>query len=190
MMNRLICLVLGTLICCGFAPLARAGEADGFYKPTELSGYVKLGGKRFKLPLADLRAALLKNGMVVVQDNRIPVQKVKWAEMMERFHFKNLHGPASTTSPSSVVLQPRGDHFVGHTRKPLVITQKGKVKFITVKARMNTNLETRIEGDMLTMEAPVRISSLGITAKGRIEMKAKRVPPPDISGMAGFSGAP
>lgn len=167
------------MILC-LAPAVFAGGADGFYKPTELSGYVKLGGKRLDLPLKELRAALLKNGVVVVKDNRIPVQKVRWARMMERFQFKNLRGPASTISPDHLVLRERGDGFIGYTSKPLVITQKGKVKFVTVKAKMNTHLETWIKGDVLTMEAPVRISALGVTAKGKIVMKARRQPLPPI----------
>lgn len=177
-MNRLTRILLGSVMILGLAPASIAGGADGFYKPTELSGYVKIGGKRLNLPLKDLRAALLKNGVVVVKDNRIPVRKVRWAEMMERFHFKNLHGPASTTAPDNLVLKEHGDGFIGYTSKPLVITQKGKVKFVTVKAKMNTRLETRIKGDELTMEAPVRISALGVTAKGRIAMKARRQPLP------------
>ncbi len=174
MRSRTISLVLGAALCCGLAPLLPAGEADGFYKPTKLSGYVRLGGRKFDLPLGELRVALLKNGMLVVQDNRIPVRRVKWAEMVERFRFKGIRGPASTTSPGNLHLRKQGGHFVGRTRQPLIVIQKGKVRFVTVKARLSTNLDTRIEGDTLTMKSPVSISAFGVTARGMIEMKARR----------------
>lgn len=187
-MNPLIRIFLASAMALGLASTAMAGDADGFYKPTELSGYVRIAGKTLKLPLKELRAALLKNGVVVVQDKRIPVDKVKWAEVMEEFRFKGLDGPASTSSPSSVVLWKRGDEFIGRTSTPLIITQKGKVKFITVKARMDTRLDTRIRGDILIMQAPVRISALGVTAKGRITMRATRMPTPPFPIQTGADG--
>lgn len=173
-----------TLLFAGFALAspspALAGGADGFYKPTELSGYVKLGGKTFNLPLKELRAALLDDGVLVIQNNRIPVDKVNWARLMEKFRFKDLKGRATVTSPNQIILRERGDDFIGQTSEPLIITQKGKLKFITVKAKMNTRLQTKIEGDLLEMEAPVTLSALGVTARGKIEMKAKRQPLPPI----------
>jgi hypothetical protein len=179
-MNRFLL----TLFFAGFALAcsspALAGGADGIYKPTELSGYVKLGGKKFNLPLKELRAALLDDGVLVIRNNRIPVDKVNWARLMEKFRFKGLKGRATVKSPNQIVLRERGDDFIGQTSEPLIITQKGKVKFITVKAKMNTRLVTKIEDDLLEMEAPVTISAFGVTARGRIEMKAKRQPLPPI----------
>lgn len=157
-----------------------AAGADGFYKPTELRGSVKLFGRTYELPLQPLRRALLDKGVVPVTNNRIPVNRVRWAELVERFKFRDIGGKAYAYGPSNVVLRKSGKRFVGRTNTPLLVKQKGKYKFVSVTVTMRTNLPTVIKDDVLTMNAPIEFSALGVTAKGSIVLEATKVETPPI----------
>lgn len=172
-----LCLVLASAT-------AAAGGADGFYKPTSLEGSVRFAGRTYELPIKELRKALLEKGVLPIVRNRIPVKRVKWADLVEEFRFKDIKGTAYASGPSNIILQRRPKKFVGKTNRPLVVKQKGKYKFIPVTLVMRTTFPTEIKDDKLTMVAPVEIRALGLKAKGSIVLKAKKqeLPPipPDI----------
>ncbi len=179
MKNRLAFLAYASLLLLsGVSPSFAQGAADGFYKPTAVEGYVRLFGKRMALPIQPLRAALLRNGVVPVQDNRIPVQLVKWDEVLEEFRFRGVKGSAEASGPSAIVLREDARGFSGSCRRPLFVRQRGKVRFIPVTVTMNTNLETKIRGDILSMEAPVTVKALGVSAQGRITLLAEKMDTP------------
>ncbi len=173
---RLIyCCILCLTALTGLLPAREIPELPLIYKATALEGYIKLAGKKFDLPLKSLRGALLKDGYVVVSKSRIPIQKVKWSEVLEKLRFKGIKGGAITSGPSDVILRKVPDGYRGRTVRPLVIVQRGKYHFIKVTVTLRTNLETEIIDGKLTMKAPVKVQALGLTANGMITLEAEQM---------------
>lgn len=170
-----------SLALCGMlaaAPELRVGGADGFYKPTSVEGSVRFAGRNFKLPLKALRKALLEKGVVPVVSNRIPVKRIEWEDLVEDFEFREIKGKATASGPSNIVFTGKGERYVGRTRKPLIVRQKGKYRFVPVTLLMRTHLRTVIKGNKLTMTAPIEIHALGLTSRGWIRMEAVKMDPP------------
>ena len=113
-----------------------------FYKAASIEGYIKFAGERFDLPLKSLRAALLKDGYVIVTDNRIPIGKANWSKVLENLKFKGITGSAVASGPSDVVFKETRLGYRGRAKRPLVIVQHGKYHFVKVTVTMRTNLET------------------------------------------------
>jgi len=163
------------------APLAQTPTTtpDGIYKPTQLEAYVTLAGKRLNLPMATLRSALLKNGLVVVQNNRAPIQKSKWAPVLEKFNFLGINGKASVSASDHLRFKRsqagKRDRFSGKLSKPLRISMKGRYKRLPVTVVMQTPLNSSIYRDKLRIDAPLSVSVLKITAKGRLRLTAERM---------------
>ena len=149
-----------------------------FYKATVVEGYIKFVGQKKALPLKSLRAALLKDGYVVVTKNRIPIEKTNWSKVLENLKFKGITGRAVASGPSDVVLTKTRFGYRGRAKRPLVIVQRGKYHFIKVTVTMRTNLETEIIGGKLTMKAPIKVQALGLTAHGMVILEAKEKQPP------------
>jgi hypothetical protein len=166
---------------CGMRVNARelvVGGADGFYKPTSVEGSVRFAGKNYKLPLNALRKALLEKGVVPVVSNKIPVKHIEWEKLVEDFEFRDIDGKATASGPSNIVFTKKGERYVGRTKKPLVVRQKGKLRFVTVTLLMRTHLQTVVKGDTLTMTSPIEIRALGLTSKGWIRMEATKMESP------------
>jgi hypothetical protein len=156
-------------------PVSAQARADGLYKPTNLTGYVRLAGEKLNLPLTPLRNALLTNGLVPVQGNRIPVKPTKWEPVLESFKFKGIRGKARGSGSTSIRLRPAPRGFRGSTSDPVTVKMKGRYKFVPVTMTMRTRLQTRIIDGTLTMSSPVEISVLGISMKGSIELTARQI---------------
>lgn len=181
MSSRFIRALAACLGLCGMLVAARepvVGGADGFYKPTSVEGSVRFAGRNYKLPLTALRKALLEKGVVPVASNRVPVKHIEWEKLIEEFEFRDIDGKATASGPSNIVFTEKGERFVGRTQKPLVVSQKGKYRFVTVTLLMRTNLETVVKGDKLTMTSPIEIRALGLTSKGWIRMEATKMKQP------------
>jgi hypothetical protein len=166
------------------APEFPVGGADGFYKPISVEGSVRFAGRTFKLPLKALRKALLENGVVPVVANRIPVERIEWEDLVEDFEFRQIKGKATASGPSNIVFTKKGNRYVGRTKTPLIIEQKGKYRHVPVTLRMRTHLHTVVKGDRLTMTSPIEIRALGLTSKRWIRMEAAKMElppfPPDL----------
>ena len=165
---------------CGtlMATELRVGGADGFYKPTTVEGSVRFAGRDYRLPLAALRKALLEKGVVPVVSNRIPVERIEWEDLVEEFQFRKIKGKATASGPSNIVFTKKGNRYIGRTRKPLIVEQKGKYGFVRMTLLMRTDLYTVVQGDKLTMTSPIEIRVLGLTSKGWIRMEATKMEPP------------
>jgi hypothetical protein len=176
----LIACVTGSGLC-GMpvtAQIPGLGGADGFYKPSSVEGSVRFAGRNYKLPLEALRKALLEKGVVPVVSNKIPVKHFEWEKLIEKFEFRDIDGKATASGPSNIVFTQKGERFVGRAKKPLVIRQKGKYRFVTVTLLMRTHLQTEVKGDKLTMSSPIEIKVLGLTSKGSIRMEATKIEGP------------
>ncbi|MCP5531906.1 MAG: hypothetical protein H7A49_00450 [Akkermansiaceae bacterium] len=187
--KRLLLLAAALFFVAGAAS-ARAGGADGFYKPTSLEGSVKFLGRTYELPIKELRRALLDKGMLAIYRNRIPVKKVKWEDLVEEFNFRDIGGKATASGPSNIVLKKRRKNFAGRSKTPLIVRQKGKYKFVSVTLTMRTTFPTKIKDGKLTMVAPVEIRALGLTAKGSIVLEAEKQELPPIPPDLDIPGAP
>ena len=163
---------LALLVC---SPGLRAGEADGFYRPTSLTGYVTVLGKKVDLPLGKLREAMLRKGVVVVRSNQVPVQTSKWGAVLENLGLFGIRGKASATGPGRIVLRKNPQGYAGRTAKPVTIQIRGRYKRIPVTVTMRTSLDTLVAGETLTINSPVRLTVRGISFNGRVKMQAKRL---------------
>ena len=152
-----------------------AGGADGIYKPTRVSGSVGLAGKTYNLPLGPLRDALLKKGLVWVCNNRIPIQRAKWGKVLEEMGLFGIRGKAAVAGPGEMVFRKTRKGYAGRAKEPIVVKIRGRYKRLPVKMTMRTRLESTVEGDIFTVNAPVEITVIGLSLKGRIKMTASRV---------------
>ncbi len=173
MSRFLTCCLLCFAAMTALLPAQGVPELPTLYKPTALGGYIKFAGKKIILPLKPLRAALLKDGYVVVTKNRIPIGKANWSKVLEDLKFKGITGSAMASGPSDVVLNKTRRGSRGRAKRPLIIVQRGKYHFIKVTVTMRTNLETEIIDGRLTIKAPVKVQAIGLTAKGWVTLEAK-----------------
>jgi hypothetical protein len=157
------------------SPGVRAGEADGFYRPTSLQGHVTVLGRQIDLPLGKVRDAMLTNGVVVVRANRMPVRTPRWGRVLENLGLFGIRGYANATGPDKIVLRKNRRGYAGRTATPVTTKIRGRYKRIPVTITMRTSLETLVVDDTLTIDAPVRISVRGIGFDGRVNMETKRV---------------
>jgi hypothetical protein len=178
--SRIIsCCILCLTALTALLPAQEIPEIPVLYKATELEGYITFAGRKMDLPLKPLRAALLKDGYVVVTKNRIPIAKTNWEKVLENLKFKGITGRAVASGPSDVVLTKTRFGYRGKAKRPLVIVQRGKYHFIKVTVTMRTNLETEIINGNLTIKSPIKVQALGLTANGMITLEAeeKELPP-------------
>lgn len=168
------------LLAAFTASSALAGGADGFYKATSLSGTVRVAGKEVKLPLRELRNALLKNGVVVVRDNRIPVRTARWGEVLEELNLFGIDGNASVSGPDRIVLRKNSRGFAGTANRTLNVSLKGRYKRLPAKVTMRTSLRTKVIGDILKIDTPVEFRVIGLKLNGRITLEAKRMEVPPL----------
>ena len=170
-------LVVGVVLLTGFAasPAALAGGADGIYKPTHVSGSVGLAGKTYNLPLGPLKDALLKKGLVWVRNNRIPIQRDKWGKVLEEMGLFGIRGKAAVSGPGEMVFRKTRKGYAGRAKDPIVVKIRGRYKRLPVTMTLRTRLESTVEGDVFRVNAPVEITVIGLSLKGRIKMNASRV---------------
>lgn len=176
-------LVLGTAFA--HAEIKPPAPPNGIYKPTGLEAYVTLAGKRISLPLGSVRDALMREGWIVIYENRIPIKKPKWELVLERMNFLGIKGNASVSAPENLVFRNREGRpesmFFARSAFPMQIRMSGRYKWVPVTVTLRTNLDTTIKGDSFVMDSPLSISVSGVvTAKGRIRLTAERkdvVPP-------------
>jgi hypothetical protein len=151
---------------------------DGIYKPTSLEAYVTFAGKRLNLPIRTLRTALLRDGLIPVRDKRIRIQKSKWGPVLEKFNFLGIDGDASVQAPDNLVFKRdttgADDRFSAQLSYPLHVSMKGRYKWVPATVRMKTPLNSTIKGDNMLIDAPLSITVLHITAKGRLRLTAER----------------
>lgn len=172
----------GLLLSCGVglvlfvcSPGLRAGEADGFYRPTSVTGHVTVLGNKVKLPLGKVGDALLRKGVVVVRSNQVPVQTSKWGAVLENLGLFGIRGRASATGPGRIILRKNRRGYVGRTSVPITTKIRGRYKRIPVTVTMRTSLDTVVAGETLVIDTPVRITVRGISFNGRLKMEAKRL---------------
>ena len=176
-------LLLPVILAMGLSMSASLAQStpstpDGIYKPTQLEAYVTLAGKRLNLPIGTLRSALLKRGLLIVRNQRAPIQKSKWEPVLEKFKFLGIKGNASVSAPDHLVFKRsqsgNRDRFSGKLSKPLRISMKGRYRRLPATVVMRTPLNATIQRDTLRIDAPLSVSVFKITAKGRLRMTAER----------------
>jgi hypothetical protein len=182
-MNTVMRLFFSGLVAAAVAMPASHAQTerptpDGIYKPTELEAHVTLAGKRLNLPIKALRNALLRDGLIVVRDQRVRIQKSKWGPVLEKFNFLGIKGNASVTAPDNLIFKRsqtgKKDRFSAKLPYPLRISMKGRYKWVPVTVRMQTPLNSTIKNETLQIDAPLSVSVLKITATGSLRMTAER----------------
>lgn len=152
--------------------------ADGIYKPTSLQAHVTLAGKRLNLPIKALRNALLRNGLIVVRDQRIPIHRTKWRAVLEKFNFLGIKGNAYVSAPENLFFKRtqfgKKDRFAAKLAYPLRIKMSGRYKWIPVTVEMRTTLDSTIRDGILVIDAPLNVSVLKINASGSLRLTAER----------------
>lgn len=169
-----LCLSLSS----SFAQKEEQATADGIYKPTSLEAHVTLAGKRLNLPIKALRNALLRDGLILVRNQRVPIQKGKWRAVLEKFNFLGINGDAYVTAPDNLFFKRsqfgKKDRFSAKLGFPLRIKMSGKYKWIPVTVEMRTTLDSTIRDGILVIDAPLNISVLKINASGSLRLTAER----------------
>jgi hypothetical protein len=156
-------------------PDARAGQADGIYRPRELEGYVNFAGRRYDIPMSTLRRTLLTDGVLWVRHNRVPIHADRWARFLEDLRLGGIRGKATSRGPSRLRLRPDGDgKLTGRTENRVNAQLKGRYKLLPVRVSMRGFVHGVLQGDDLTLTAPLRVSVLGVEAKGQVRMEARR----------------
>lgn len=169
---------MGLSLATSPAATEERAVADGIYKPTSLEAHVTLAGKRLKLPIKALRNALLRNGLIVVRDQRIPIQRTKWRAVLEKFNFLGIKGNAYVSAPENLFFK-RGrfgkkERFAAKLAYPLRIKMSGRYKWVPVTVEMRTTLDSTIRNGVLVIDAPLNVSVLKINASGSLRLTAER----------------
>ena len=167
--------VLAVLAATVATPALMAGGADGIYRPTKVTGKFVANGREVSVPSEVLREALLRNGRIVIRDNQMRIYRSQWEGLLEEFNYFGLDGDVSVSGPSRLVFRPADGGFAGRTNTAFQLKLDADLLFREVSIRMRANLRGRVEGDTLTLTAPVRLEGFGLVgARGTITLKAKR----------------
>jgi hypothetical protein len=167
--------MLAALAVVMAAPALVAGGADGIYRPTKVSGNFVANGRQVSIPSDVLREALLRNGRIVIRDNQMRIFRSQWQDLLEEFNYLGLDGEVSATGPARLVFRPGDGGFTGRTATPFQLRLDADLLFRDVSIRMRANLRGRVEGDTLTLTAPVTLEGFGLVgARGTITLKAER----------------
>lgn len=168
-------ILLAALAVVMAAPALVAGGADGIYRPTKVSGKFVANGREVSIPSDVIREALLRNGRIVIRDNQMRIYRGQWEGLLEEFNYLGLDGEVSATGPARLVFRPDNGGFSGRTSTPFQLRLDAELLFRDVSIRMRAHLRGRVEGDTLTLTAPVTIEGFGLVgARGTITLKAER----------------
>jgi hypothetical protein len=162
------------MACATLSPAMGVDDSLMVFKPTSVSGTVNFAGKTYNLPLGKLRETFLRDGLVAVKDKRMPIRVNKWGEVLENFGLFGIHGKATASGPSNIVFKKVAKRLEGRTASPVTAKVRGKYKIFPIWVSMSSRFETRIKGDTLTMNAPMKMYVRGIKLNGRIRMTAER----------------
>ncbi len=169
---------IGLSVVASHASTEERAVADGIYKPTSLDAHVTLAGKRLKLPINALRDALLRDGVILVRNQRVPIQRTKWRAVLEKFNFLGIKGNAYVTAPENLFFKRsqfgKKDRFTAKLGYPLRIRMSGRYKWIPVTVEMRTTLDSTIRDGSLVIDAPLNVSVLKINASGSLRLTAER----------------
>lgn len=160
--------------CASLSPAMEVNDSLMVFKPTSVSGTVNFAGRTYNLPLGKLRETILRDGLVVVQKNRMPIRVNKWGEVLQNFGLFGIRGKASASGPSEIVLKKVGNRLEGRTKSPVTAKVRGRYKIFPIWVSMKSRFDTRIKGDTLTMNAPMDMYVRGFKLNGRIRMTAER----------------
>lgn len=168
-------LMVAALSALMAAPALLAGGADGVYRPVKVTGNFIANGRQVSVPSDVIREALLKNGRIVIRDNQLRIYRGQWEGLLEEFNYLGLDGDVSVSGPVRLVFQPENGGFAGRTATPFQLKLDADLLFREVSIRMRANLRGRVEGDTLTLTAPVTVEGFGLVgARGTITLKAER----------------
>lgn len=168
-------LVMAALAALMAAPALLAGGADGVYRPVKVTGNFVANGRQASVPSDVLREALLRNGRIVVRDNQLRIYRGQWQGLLEEFNYLDVGGEVSASGPARLVFQPAKSGFAGRTATPFQLKLDADLLFREVSIRMRANLRGRVEGDKLTLTAPVTLDGIGLVgARGTITLEAER----------------
>ncbi len=167
--------ILGLMPAVLATPLAQAAPPNGVYKVTRVSGSVTVNNRVVEIPQGILQDAFAQNGRITIRDNRIPLYRARWANVLEQFNDLGLNGTLTTSGPSSVLLKPTANGFAGRTPKPVRLELEGDFIFTEVSLNMAMNFRAKVTGNTLTITSPISIMSTGLLeGKGQVTLVAKK----------------
>lgn len=157
------------------APSAQAAGADGSYRLTRVSGTFVANGQTIDIPNQILTNALLKNGRIVVTDNKIPIYRTKWQTLLDEFNYLGFSGTVQVSGPSNLVLNPVDGAFVGSTTKPVKLSLSGDYNGTPISLLMKMNFRAKVIGNTMTATIPITLTAMGVVdMKGTVKIVAKR----------------
>lgn len=169
--------VVSSVVLVMAAPLPRAlaGGADGVYRLTRVSGSLSANGETVTLPKDLLKAAFLRNGRILVEGNKVPIYRSKWAGLVDEFNYLGFTGTAEVSGPSNLELRKSGDAYVGSTTRPVTVKLQGDFMGTDVTIVMKVFFKGKIVGNTLTITCPMTVKAVGILeAEGTIKLVTTR----------------
>lgn len=157
------------------APSAQAGGADGTYRLTKVTGTFVANGQTVSVPKDILKNALLRDGRIIVRDNKIPIYRSKWEQLMDQFSYAGFTGTVNVSGPSNLTLKPVDGTFVGKTTTPVKLSVSGDYMGTPINMTMSMTFKGKVVGNTMTITVPVTINAMGMSIMtGTIKMVATR----------------
>jgi hypothetical protein len=173
--RAIACITLFAVISVFAAPAAQAAGADGSYRLTRVSGTFVANGQTVDVPTNILSNAMLRDGRIIVKDNKLPIYRAKWGNLFDEFTYAGFTGSLRVTGPSNLVFNRVDGAFVGQTTQPVKLVMSGEYMGTPISMSMSMTFKAKVVGDTMTITVPVKLNAMGVIAMtGTIKMTAKR----------------
>jgi hypothetical protein len=154
---------------------ASAAGADGTYRLTGGSGFLKAAGTTTEIPKSVFKN-ITKNQAagIVVKKNKIKIDPNTTAAFFQSLADKGTTLNPTVTGPTSLTLSPSGKNFSGQINQPIVtkftVTDDGKKSSVTIK----TYVSATVKGGAITLVTRFSGSDGKDKASGAITLLGKR----------------
>lgn len=161
--------------CLTAAPNLKAQSADGVYKVKRISATLQGETAPATIPKELLRQALSRNGNIEIKDNRLPVFRAKWENVLNDFNFLEIDDLVKVSGPRNLLLEKSGDAFKGSSKEPVKVRFSGELIGTELSISLRADFRATVEGNTLTLVVPLRVVTFGtVAAEGKVRLVAEK----------------
>lgn len=156
-------------------PDLRAQSIDGIYTVKRISASLQGESAPATIPKELLRQALSRNGKIEIKNNRMPVFRAKWEDVLNDFNFLEIDDLVKVSGPRNLLLEKSGDAFRGSSTEPVRVKFSGEIIGTELNINLRADFRAKVEGNTLTVVVPLRVITFGtVAAEGKVRLVAEK----------------
>lgn len=158
-----------------FSPALQAQSADGVYKVKRITASLQGETAPATIPEKLLRQALSRNGNIEIKNNRMPILRAKWENVLDDFNYLGIDEQVTITGPRNLLLEKSGEGFAGRSAEPVRVKFTGEIIGTELSMNLRADFRAKVEGNTLIVVVPLRVTTFGtLAAEGKIRLVAEK----------------